>query len=51
MLTTAKARTKRIGKRHDLDLAARIGWAEYARRKRQAKKRLGKDGKARKVPT
>jgi hypothetical protein len=30
----AKARTKRIGKRHDLDLAARIGWAEYAKQRR-----------------
>ena len=54
MLTAAKARTKRIGQRHDLDLAARIGWAEYAkqRRKRRAlAKRTSWDGKARKLPT
>jgi hypothetical protein len=39
MLIAAKARTKRIAKRHDLDLAARIGWAAYAkqRRKRQVR--------------
>ncbi len=54
MLTAAKARTKRITKQHDLDLAARIGWAEYTkqRRKRRAvAKRTGWDGKARKLPT
>ena len=49
------AKAKRIAKRHDLDLVARIGWAEYTKqlRKRQARStvRIGKDGKARKLPT
>jgi hypothetical protein len=48
MLPAAKARTKRIGKRHDLDLAARIGWAEYARQRRKWRAR-STGSKARKL--
>ena len=43
----AKARTKRIGKRHDLDLAARIGWAEYAKQRRKWQARVAKRAQTR----